>query len=257
MQRIFLTLFLSLLCAPWAAADTIPADQTSARHASWRNIGDQELYFWNANVWLDYTLDFGDGGDWETSLTAINKDNSNAPGLPGGYQFTFDVFVDGNWRGKLYVPGSSTKYQTGTFSLENLPAGTHTIRFTWLNDAWSAGNYDANVRVKEVQFTDLTPPASGISVQSIAVGNNEWAYADHPNAVSVTADNQGSDPVEYRLLKNGTVLFDWQAQPNFSWIPDPQELGSMQLTAEVRNADLASGASGVEVFVIRHPVNAN
>ncbi len=150
-------------------AGIVPAANTSARSSSWVVAG-TDVYYWNSGVWLEYRVDGGPGGTWTLGVTATNKNSSAAPKLPIGYAFSLAVAVDGVFKGTLQVPGSTTMYQTGTLQL-TMPSGVHTVRFTWTNDAYSAGLYDANIRVQQVSFapqnTDVTPP----NITAIGVTN--------------------------------------------------------------------------------------
>lgn len=136
---------------PTSTGVTYDAADTSARSVHWRQAG-VELHYWNAQEWLEYEVDFGVGGDWVFAITATNSNNSTAPGLPPGYAFNLAVRIDGAYAGALSVPGSTTAYQTGQKTF-NVPAGTHTVRFTWTNDVWQANTYDANIRVQQVSFS--------------------------------------------------------------------------------------------------------
>ena len=124
--------------------------QTSAASSGWTTSG-TERYAFSANEWLEYQVDFGAGGNWTLGLTATNQNSGAAPGLPAGYAYTIDVKVDGVSKGSFDVPGSTTTYQTGSKVIA-MSSGVHTVRFTWTNDAYLAGQYDANIRVRQVSF---------------------------------------------------------------------------------------------------------
>ncbi len=180
-----------------ATAMVLTATQTSALSAGWSTSG-TERYAWDAGAWLEYQVDFGPGGAWTLGLTAMNRNSAADPGLPPGYAFNIAVAIDGVTRGNFSVPGSTTNYQTGTLAL-TLPAGLHTVRFTWTNDAWSAGLYDANIRVREVSFTpegtpppppaDTTPP----QISSVAVTNVTTSGA----TLTWTTDEPATSQVEH------------------------------------------------------------
>jgi hypothetical protein len=133
-----------------AGTITIPASGTSTRSTGWLTTNSTELWYWNANQWLEYSVDFGAGGSRTISATAINH-NSAGLGLPAGYTFNLTVLIDGVNKGTLKVPGSTTLYKTGSLVV-TAPAGVHTVRFTWTNDVWTAGLYDSNIQVKEVSI---------------------------------------------------------------------------------------------------------
>lgn len=144
-----------------ADAGEIPAANASALSSGWTVYGTDRAA-WNANNWLEFSQDFGSGGTWGLKLAAINQNSSSAPGLPSGYAFNIAVSVDGAAKGSFPVPGSTTTYQTGSANFP-MPSGIHTVRFTWTNDAWLAGLYDANIRVRGVAFV---PPATTTSAAS-------------------------------------------------------------------------------------------
>lgn len=157
---------------------TFTAVQTSAASSNWWTIG-SERASWVSGVWLEYPVDFGTGGQWTLNLTGTNL-NSGSSGLPAGYAFNISVAVDGAYKGTLLVPGSTTSYQTGSIVL-TMPAGTHTVRFTWTNDAWLAGVYDANLRVRSVSFvpgaTVVVPGPYNFTATQTQAASTGWTVA--------------------------------------------------------------------------------
>jgi hypothetical protein len=153
---VTLTRFITMPAPPTppSGALVIPAASTTARSTQWLIRNSSELTYWNAGVWLEQRVDFGAGGSWQLGLLAMN--NPGLLGLPAGYAFNLAVAIDGVSKGALQVPGSTTAFQIGTKIL-TMPAGVHTVRFTWTNDYWLSGFYDANIRIKEVAFT---PPSA-------------------------------------------------------------------------------------------------
>ena len=127
------------------------ATQTTAASSGWNTSG-TERYGWSAPLWLEFSVDFGSGGNWTIGAVGKNENNASAPNLPSGFAFNLDVAIDGVYKGNVQIPGSTTAYQTGTRVIA-VPAGTHTVRFTWTNDVWQSGVYDANFRLREVSFT--------------------------------------------------------------------------------------------------------
>lgn len=162
------------LTVPVSGSLTATAIDTSAVSTSpspaWTTAG-TERYAWNTPPWLEYQIDFGASGSFVFSMTAINK-NGTPPALPANYQFNIDVAVDGTWKTSIGILGSTTTYQTGNSNAVTL-SGIHTVRFTWINDAWSSGQYDANIRVQSISITrqgvtDTTPPTiSSVASSSI------------------------------------------------------------------------------------------
>jgi hypothetical protein len=164
----------------------IPGASTSNRSSGW-SVGGTEAYAWNAQNWLEYSVDFGLGGTWTFRVTAKNQNNPSAPGLPGGYAFNLAVQIDGASKGNLQVPGSTTTYQTGSLAV-SVPAGVHTVRFTWTNDAWSSGVYDANIRVKEVSFTsEGVPPVDPVATPTITPAGGSFVSSVQVSLSSTTS----------------------------------------------------------------------
>ena len=144
------------------------AAQSSASSTGWYLVGTEKIA-WNANQWLEYQVNAGAGGTQVVSMTSTNSTNSSAPGLPAGYAFNIVVSVDGLYKGTLLVPGSTTSYMAGSISL-SMTSGSHVVRFTWTNDAYSAGVYDANIRVKQVSFASSGSSSPTTSTAAILVG---------------------------------------------------------------------------------------
>ncbi len=167
---------------------TAPGANTSARSLNGWTVSGTEIYASSANNWLEYEVDFGSGGSCAFSLTAINNTNPSAPGLPSGYSFAITVQVDGVSKGTIQVPGSTTTYRTASVT-GTAPAGVHNVRFTWTNDAWSSGVYDANIRVRDVGFSPAlrtintaTLPRVMPAGDSTTTGKgdtNSFGYRDH------------------------------------------------------------------------------
>ena len=165
-----------------------PAANTSARSMNGWTVSGAEIIASSAPNWLEYEVDFGQGGSCAFSLTAINNTNPSAPGLPSGYSFAITVQVDGVSKGTIQVPGSTTTYRTASVT-GTAPAGVHNVRFTWTNDFWSSGVYDTNIRVRDVGFSPAlryintaTLPRVMPAGDSITTGRgdtNEFGYRDH------------------------------------------------------------------------------
>jgi lysophospholipase L1-like esterase len=163
------------------------AANTSARSSGWSVTG-TEIYAWSSGTWLEYLVDFGQGGGCTFTATAINRTNPSAPGLPGGFNFNLTVQVDGVNKGTLQVPGSGSTYRTGSLTA-TVPSGVHNVRFTWTNDVWTAGLYDSNLQVRELSFspasrvinTALLPRVmpAGDSITTGVGDSNSFGYRDH------------------------------------------------------------------------------
>ena len=234
----FLTAGMSLIPSlAWAALTVLPsgltatATQTSANSTQWGTSG-TEKYCWNANEWLEYQLDFGAGGSWILSLTATNQNSSSAPGLPSGYAFNIALSVDGASKGSLQVTGSTTTYRTGSSSPLTL-TGIHTVRFTWTNDAYLAGSYDANIRVKQVSFlsSDVTPPTVTLSSPGPS------ATVSGTIMVSATAsDSVGVVGVQFKLDGVNLGAEDTSSPYGVGWDTTTATNAGHALTAVARDA---------------------
>lgn len=152
-----------------AAGVTATAAQTSSSSSRWTLAGTDKYTYWSGE-WLEHLMDFGAGGSWNFSLTATNEPYPSAPGLPPGYSYSIDLWVDGVYQRTFSVPGSTTTYQTGATTSPLTLAGVHTVRFLWTNDTYTAGLYDANIRVKQIGVSpagaDTIPPTGTISINS-------------------------------------------------------------------------------------------
>ena len=169
---------------------TVTASLANASSTGWNATG-TDRYAWGAGQWLEFQRDFGTGGSWSIGLVAMNYNNPAASGLPSGYAFNIAVTVDGVSRGSFSVPGSTTACQPGSAAL-TMPSGIHTVRYTWTNDTWLLGVYDANIRVKGAVFTLIAPPppaptapttyaftagqASALSGSWVVDGSDRYSY---------------------------------------------------------------------------------
>ncbi len=224
----------------------------SPRSSGWSDSSNNEIYCWSPPQWIEYTLTFPAAGSWTFSLTARNQTNSAAPGLPSGYAYNIAVSVDGASNGSFNVPGHTSVFQTGTSSPITLSAGSHTVRFTWTNDAYLAGVYDANIRVKEVGFTG--PPSSG-AFTLVSPAHNSLAEADAVVAVKSTGGTL-TGTLEYQLLMDAAVVQNWSTTAPSSWTPTVADRGKRTLTLKVRNSPTGTPEQDTsDVYVIRIPVS--
>lgn len=171
---------------PPAEPTVMPGPSTSNRSSGWVVLPNNEIYYWNANEWLEYQVDFGAGGQWTITVEATNRNSASSPGLPSGYQFNLDVRLDGALKGSLKVPGSATGYRIGSFAL-TAPAGVHTVRLTWTNNVFSSGQYDSNIQIRDVTFAPAafvgSPPprlmAAGASITAGSGDDDPYGYRNH------------------------------------------------------------------------------
>lgn len=132
-------------------------NQYSALSSGW-TVSGTDIYA-NIPSYAEYSVDCGSGGTTVVSVTAINNVNTAAPGLPGGFNFQVNVYVDSVFKTTINVPGSGSAYQTASASIAGITAGTHTFRLDWINDAWLDGSYDANIRIASSSY--VTNSAGG------------------------------------------------------------------------------------------------
>lgn len=170
------------LVVPASGSLTATGVDAAALNSGGSTYGTERIY-WSAPAWFESQINFGSSSSFSFSMTAISS-NGTPNVLPSGYKFSVDVYVDGVWKTQISVLGSTTAYQTGTGSPSTVTlSGIHTVRFIWINDAWSSGQYDANLRVRSITITrqggsDTTPPvisavaSSGITAAAASVS---WA----------------------------------------------------------------------------------
>ena len=186
-----------------AAGVTATATQTSSSTSRWTTLG-TDKYTYYPYEWLEYLCDFGAGGSWLFSLTATNYPYPSAPGLPAGYAYSLDLWVDGSYQRTFSVPGSTTTYQTGATTSPLALSGLHTVRFMWTNDAYSPGVYDANIRVKQIGVSpaaaDTTPPTGTVTINAGA------AYTKTPT-VTLTLSASDASGVSQMRFSNDNLTY--------------------------------------------------
>ncbi len=242
--------FLQASAGGSATTITKTAAERSAASTGWTTSG-TEMFCWTPPQWLEYSISFPSSGNWTFSLTGKNQTNSAAPGLPAGYSYAVDMTVDGVFKGTLQVPGSTTAWQTGQSAAISVSSGTHTVRFTWTNDAWQSGVYDANLRVQQVAFVG---PPSGAAAFTLA--SPETALFTEAGGIVAIKQTGGSltGSLEYLLFVDGTAQGAWSATPPGSWLPTVAQLGKHTLTLKVRNSPTGTPEQdSSDVFVIRTP----
>ena len=226
------------------------ATETSAASAGW-TVSGTERYCWTPPQWLEYSVGFPTSGSWTFSLTGKNETNPAAPGLPAGFAYAIDVSVDGVYKTTFNVTGSTGTWQTGTSPAVTVASGTHTVRFTWTNDAWLSGVYDANLRVQKIAFNGtarssaflLVSPASGVIVEA----DSDVAVKSAGGAITGT--------FEYQLLLDSAVIRDWNTAFPSLWKPSVANLGKRTLTLKVRNSPTGTPQqASSDVFVLRSPI---
>lgn len=108
-----------------------------------------------AHHWIEYDVDFGEapeegkeGGSFDMILGCTNHgivDNE--------YEFSVDVYVNGEKKGTMTMIADSLHEHTDRLSLGQLE-GVHTVRLVWTNDKWIPQQLDANVRYQSLRFVE-------------------------------------------------------------------------------------------------------
>jgi hypothetical protein len=151
---------LEISLSPGREITVVPRDYTEARDPSrWfgdANNGPGIRTNWG-NQWIEWDVDFGDepeqgeeGGYFDLLLGCTNHglvDNQ--------YEFTIHVYVDGEIKGVLSIPGDNVNVRTGRIALGKL-SGNRRVRLNWTNDMWIPEQLDANVRYASMQFIEQT-----------------------------------------------------------------------------------------------------
>jgi hypothetical protein len=149
---------LEISLSPGREITVIPREYTEARDPSrWYtdpNDGPGIRTNW-AQQWIEWDVDFGDepeqgeeGGYFDLLLGCTNHglvDNQ--------YEFTIRVYVDGEFKGTLVIPGDNVNVRTGRIALGKL-SGNRRVRLNWTNDVWIPEQLDANVRYASMQFVE-------------------------------------------------------------------------------------------------------
>ena len=114
--------------------------------------------------WVEYVIDFGEaGGKFDLILGITNHTYGTLP-LDNEYLFDVNVWVDGNWVGRMHIASDPTVQQLGrtpigTEDEDGEPVSTltgqHTVRLMWMNDRYIPGQLDANIRYESIRFIEV------------------------------------------------------------------------------------------------------
>ena len=106
-----------------------------------------------AGQWVEYTTDLTQG-NWNIGLNVINHGNL---GTDPNWYSAFEILYEDSTANTVVfstLSASDSEITNGSVNLD-LDAGTYTVRFTWLNDAWNPdGGLDANIEIDSVFFDD-------------------------------------------------------------------------------------------------------
>lgn len=116
------------------APTVLKATDTIARSARW-NVEASTLYSYFPNEWVEYVMDTRSG----TLYMPIK--NQGALPVPPGYTYQIKVAVDGVESGTVAIAPESVA------QIPVAAKASALVRLTWLNDAWQAGQYDANLMI--------------------------------------------------------------------------------------------------------------
>lgn len=226
--------------------------QYSAISAGWTTTG-TEIYAYNQDRWVEYSVNFGAGGTSIISMSATNQPWPSAPGLPAGYAYSVNVAIDSIFKGTISIPGSTSSYQSGSLSVAGIASGTHTVRFTWTNDAWLDGSYDANIRIASVSFVTDSAGGSvaGNSVDYIArytfYASSDLVDVQCTVVDTTTESNKNSEPT---YLTDGADTN--MARSLSAWyLQIPYTLGTQTYTYGTTGTSNVSGSVSSEHYMLQ------
>ncbi len=125
----------------------LPAGASAARSANW--LGGQSAVTYYGGEWIEYELQVPATATWQVGLTGREY---NLGPIPFGYNFLVEVYVNDQYRATISLAGDRVNYRYGSIST-SLTKGLNRIRYRWINDVYSPGEYDANLEVGEVSVT--------------------------------------------------------------------------------------------------------
>ena len=96
--------------------------------------------------WWQYTFDFPTDGNYWAGAETTNY--SMDLGMEGRVH-QVKVYIDGAYRGEFNNPATMPEHQFGSTYLGWVTAGTHTVRFHWVND-WCIPPLDSNIKIHSV-----------------------------------------------------------------------------------------------------------
>jgi hypothetical protein len=149
---------IAVRLSPGRNLEVTPRDYTAVEDSN-RWFKDAQngpgIYTAWSHHWIEWEIDFGDqpeegeqGGFFDMVLGATNHgivDNQ--------YQFTVDVYVDQQKKGKLTIQADSLTIREGRMRLGAL-SGMHRVRLVWTNDKWIPDQLDANIRYATLKFIE-------------------------------------------------------------------------------------------------------
>src|SRR3989338_1614423 len=125
--------------------------------AGWKLGSDSSLYTYWGNQWVEYQIGVEQAGDLKIGLEAVNN---GSKGIPSSYtHFQLELFIDGVSQGYYYAPAHSTLWQSGSFTLQGLTEGSHTIQMIWVNSNAGVSWYDANFQFRNLKMTAISQTA--------------------------------------------------------------------------------------------------
>ncbi len=130
----------------------VKGDQYSYIDGRWFFDKSDAYTYW-ANQTIGYTFRNLEEGTYEIKIHATNHGNLD---LPKSYD-NFIVAVDSHYGStEIAIPAHNKGWKWGEGTL-NLPAGNTTIYLTWLNDSWKDGEFDTNIKIKEITLKKIKP----------------------------------------------------------------------------------------------------
>ena len=132
-----------------------------------------DAYTYWANQTIGYTFRNLEEGTYEIKIHATNHGNLD---LPKSYD-NFIVAVDSHYGStEIAIPAHNKGWKWGEGTL-NIPAGDTTLYLTWLNDSWKDGEFDTNIKIKEITIKKIKPSSLTAYLLKTKPGNRLFVLA--------------------------------------------------------------------------------
>jgi hypothetical protein len=114
---------------------------------------DNSAYTYWANQYIDYCFQNLTPGRYKVFITAKNLFTGTELPLPPTSSYPkFRVKVAAGSNNSIAeIDASQTEYKTG-YTFVTVPNGVTSIRLTWLNDSYLAGQHDANIQINRLEL---------------------------------------------------------------------------------------------------------
>jgi len=130
-----------------------------ANPAKWFSVegGDSLYTCWSGNQ-IAYSAELPESE--EEYRMGVTARNIHGPLAASYSSFKVSVLVNGVSTGMLSIPASDSQWNTAWMDLGRR-AGPTRVVFTWTNDSYQRGVYDANFNIGAVQFAGRAVPTPG------------------------------------------------------------------------------------------------